>query len=105
MRVQISVRIKEGMSRSLRVMALAGVLGGCSLVQTAQAPAYPLVEEVYDIPPGHMPPPGACRVWYPGEPPGQQPPPGDCDELEEAVPPGAWLLYRPNEDRRVFRIG
>jgi uncharacterized protein len=42
-----------------------------------------------DIPPGHMPPPGSCRVWYPGRPPGQQPPPGDCDV---AVPEGAVLI-------------
>ena len=30
------------------------------------------------IPPGHLPPPGECRVWYPGVPPGQQPPPFKC---------------------------
>lgn len=45
-----------------------------------------------DIPPGHMPPPGQCRIWFPGTPPGQQPPPGDCWELERQVPPGAWLI-------------
>jgi hypothetical protein len=44
------------------------------------------------IPPGHMPPPGKCRIWFPGKPPGQQPPPGDCWELERHVPPGAWLI-------------
>jgi len=44
------------------------------------------------IPPGHMPPPGKCRIWFPGRPPGQQPPPGDCWELESQVPPGAWLI-------------
>jgi len=44
------------------------------------------------IPPGHMPPPGKCRIWFPGKPPGQQPPPGDCWELERQVPPGAWLI-------------
>ena len=26
-----------------------------------------------DIPYGHYPPPGECRVWYPDRPPGQQP--------------------------------
>ena len=93
------------MSRSIWILAVAGVLGGCSVVLTAQAPPYPLGEEVYDIPRGQMPPPGSCRVWHPGEPPGQQPPPGDCDELREAVPRDAWLLYRPNEDPRIFRIG
>jgi hypothetical protein len=44
------------------------------------------------IPPGHMPPPGACRIWYPDRPPGHQPPPGDCRALERQVPPGAWLI-------------
>ena len=44
------------------------------------------------IPPGHMPPPGQCRIWLPGKPPGQQPPPGDCRELERQLPPGAWLI-------------
>jgi hypothetical protein len=45
-----------------------------------------------DIPPGHMPPPGKCRIWYPDLTPGQQPPPGDCWELSRRVPPGAWLI-------------
>jgi hypothetical protein len=41
------------------------------------------------IPPGHLPPPGACRIWYPGRPPGQQPPPTSC---AVGVPPGAVLV-------------
>ena len=44
------------------------------------------------IPLGHMPPPGECRIWYPGEPPGQQPPPGNCEELRHHIPPGTWLI-------------
>ncbi len=97
--------IQEGMNRSFCILAVAGVLSGCSVTFGAQAPAYALAGEVYDIPPGQMPPPGSCRLWHLGEPPGQQPPPGDCAELREAVPRDALLLYRPNEDRRVFRIG
>jgi hypothetical protein len=31
------------------------------------------------IPPGHLPPPGECRVWEPGLPPGLQGPPVSCD--------------------------
>ncbi len=27
------------------------------------------------IPPGHLPPPGEFRLWYPDRPPGHQPPP------------------------------
>ena len=34
------------------------------------------------IPPGHLPAPGECRVWYDGRPPGQQPPPTSCREAE-----------------------
>lgn len=34
------------------------------------------------IPPGHLPPSGACRVWYDGRPPGHQPAPTSCREAE-----------------------
>jgi hypothetical protein len=46
------------------------------------------------IPPGHLPPPGSCRIWVPGVPPGHQSAPGACSELVQRVPPGAWLLRR-----------
>lgn len=49
-----------------------------------------------DIPYGHYPPPGECRVWYPDRPPGQQPPPVDCRSLR-SVPRGAWLIRRPHD--------
>jgi hypothetical protein len=49
-----------------------------------------------DIPYGHYPPPGECRLWYPDRPPGQQPPPGDCRSLRSA-PRGAWLIRRPHD--------
>ncbi|MCG7872349.1 MAG: DUF4382 domain-containing protein [Candidatus Thiodiazotropha lotti] len=38
-----------------------------------------------DIPPGHLPPPGECRLWEEGVPPGLQSAPGDCEELEDDV--------------------
>lgn len=44
------------------------------------------------IPPGHLPPPGSCRIWLPDTPPGKQPPPGNCYQLSRKVPPGAWLV-------------
>jgi hypothetical protein len=31
----------------------------------------------FRIPPGHLPPPGECRVWYRGVSPGHQPPPSN----------------------------
>jgi|OpeIllAssembly_1097287.scaffolds.fasta_scaffold35374_2 hypothetical protein len=50
-----------------------------------------------DIPYGHYPPPGECRLWYPDRPPGQQPPPADCRSLG-SVPRDAWLIRRPHDD-------
>lgn len=46
-----------------------------------------------DIPPGHYPPPGECRIWYPERPAGHQPPPGKCSP----VPPGAWVIRHPQD--------
>ncbi len=95
------------MKKSLGAMAMACLLAGCAATVSARVPAHSVVvadaEEVH-IPPGHMPPPGSCRTWYPGEPPGHQPPPGDCAELEHTTPRGAWLLYRPDSERRVVRV-
>lgn len=49
------------------------------------------------VPPGHLPPPGHCRIWYPGRPPGQQPPPFKCGLSSLNVPLGAWLLSRVDQ--------
>ena len=46
------------------------------------------------IPPGHLPPAGKCRIWYPGTPPGHQPPAGDCRTLSRELPRGAMLVSR-----------
>ena len=46
------------------------------------------------VPPGHRPPPGQCRVWYPGRPPGQQPPPMECGRAQyEAARYGGRVIY------------
>ncbi len=44
------------------------------------------------VPPGHLPRPGQCRIWYQNRPPGRQPAPGPCNQLRNRVPPGAYLL-------------
>jgi hypothetical protein len=75
-------------------LAVAAALSGC-VVHAEPAPGYYEPAPVYHsakIPPGHLPPPGACRIWYPDRPPGHQPPPGDCYSLQHRVPPGAILV-------------
>lgn len=78
------------------------MLSGCSqgfiLIEGKSAKVY---ENRYEqrhvkppsIPPGHLPPPGSCRIWFQGTPPGHQPPAGDCHQLSKRVPPGAWLIW------------
>jgi len=56
------------------------------------------------IPPGHLPPPGSCRVWVQGVPPGHQSKPGPCASLLRTGPPGSWLIYRPTNDRKVVHV-
>jgi hypothetical protein len=59
-----------------------------------------------DIPPGHLPDPGACRVWIPGIPPGRQRhlPSGDCAGVTREAPAGSWVVYRPTRDRRLIHV-
>jgi len=57
----------------------------------------------FGIPPGHLPPPGQCKVWMPGEPPGKQKKKyksGACESVSHDVPAGGWLVYRPGEDKK-----
>ena len=46
------------------------------------------------VPPGHLPPPGYCRLWLPGTPPGHQPRPERCDRVFRAAHhhPGAVVI-------------
>jgi len=57
-----------------------------------------------NIPEGHYPPPGECRIWYPGRPPGHQPPPGECSRLRSQVPPGAWLISHPEDEPEHVQV-
>ena len=56
------------------------------------------------IPPGHLPPPGECRVWHDSRPPGQQPAPTSCAAArEQAARNGGRVIYggdgRKRDDR------
>ncbi|MDR7285028.1 selenocysteine-specific translation elongation factor [Pseudomonas corrugata] len=60
-------------------------------LQVASVQPVPVNDEV-EIPRGHWPPPGKCRIWFPDRPPGHQPAPGKCKKLRDRVPSGAFLV-------------
>jgi hypothetical protein len=53
-----------------------------------------------DIPPGHRPPPGMCRVWVDGVPPGQQPAPTDCRTAIRNRPPNGRVIFGDDYAKR-----
>ncbi|HEX8257297.1 MAG TPA: hypothetical protein VF589_06660 [Allosphingosinicella sp.] len=56
------------------------------------------------VPPGHLPPPGECRVWKPGVPPGHQPPPTSCRAARrDAYHRGGNVVYGGREGYRGGR--
>jgi hypothetical protein len=87
------------MTRLLALAVVSLALAGCVVVESREPVYVPDPPVVVGppgpppkIPPGHMPPRGACRIWYPDRPPGHQPPPGRCEDLRPRVPPGAYLI-------------
>lgn len=59
--------------------------------------------DTHGIPEGHLPPPGGCRVWFPGEPPGHQPPPTSCARAFREAPRGAWVVERRYGEVAIVR--
>jgi hypothetical protein len=51
------------------------------------------------VPPGHLPPPGLCRIWIDGVPPGRQPRPTDCATAQRYRPVNARMIYGGARDR------
>jgi hypothetical protein len=47
----------------------------------------------HDVPPGHLPPAGMCRVWIDGVPPGQQAAPTDCQTAVATKPANARVIW------------
>ena len=46
-----------------------------------------------EVPPGHRPPPGMCRIWLDGVPAGQQPAPTDCATAVRNRPSNGRVLF------------
>lgn len=84
--------MKTRCSAVLVALACAGCAGPVVISHPPVVVAPAPQPVALDIPKGHYPPPGSCRIWVPGVPPGQQSPPGPCGELARRVPPGAVLV-------------
>lgn len=91
------------MKKGILIVLIAAALDSCAPVVISRIP-YPVPERregrgdlslhALGIPNGHMPPPGSCRIWYPGRPAGQQPPPFKCGVGRLNVPLGTFLVQR-----------
>lgn len=104
--------------RSAATLALAAIVAGCTRTVVVTRPegqrrpppaattttTGPSTAATLGVPPGHLPPPGQCRVWIPGRPPGRQARPAACAALARRAPAGSWILYRPTEDRRLVHV-
>ena len=98
-------------ARVSRVLAVLTMLTACTtrIVMQESTPA-PVESErsnsarstaaTLGVPPGHLPPPGQCRVWVRGTPPGHQPRSRSCDGIDATAPAGSMILYRPSRDRK-----
>lgn len=52
-----------------------------------------------DVPPGHRPPAGMCRIWIDDVPPGRQPAPTDCRTAVRNQPPNSRIIWGDNTGR------
>lgn len=87
---------------SLGVLVTGG--GGVPAPGPEQRPrSYPSYRSL-KIPPGHLPPPGQCKLWYPGKPPGHQPPPTSCESALRSAGGNAWVLYRPANEPKMLEV-
>lgn len=57
------------------------------------------------VPPGYLPPPGTCRVWYDGRPPGHQPEATSCAAAERVARRDRYARVIYGGDRREWNDG
>ena len=96
------------LSRIFSSVVVCLSLGACATVvavpSSESRPVALNTAKALGIPPGHLPPPGECRVWIPGTPPGRQTPPRSCDGIMAVAPAGSWVLYRPGRSRKEVGV-
>jgi hypothetical protein len=83
---------------------VAGGGGGEPPAQRAPKNESPASYRTLNIPPGHLPPAGKCKIWYPGKPPGHQGPPMSCDAALRQAPADAWVISRAQNDTRILEV-
>jgi hypothetical protein len=84
----VGAREQMGKIGTLLLSLLVGTIAYADEPPAVPADAWRPVE----IPQGHLPPPGECRIWFLERPAGHQPPPERCEHLRGSVPPGAVLV-------------
>lgn len=72
--------------------------------QRSEARRSPSTAATLGIPPGHLPPPGQCRIWRPGTPPGHQAKSRSCTNIERTAPAGSLIVERPGRDKKVVHV-
>jgi hypothetical protein len=68
-----------------RAAAAFVVIGLVTVPVAAQGPGGRYGDRAQGVPPGHLPPPGECRVWYDDRPAGHQPAPTNCHNAERVA--------------------
>lgn len=91
---------------SLLILLILLLYSGCAPV-IVLGPSYPQEPQksyIINIPKGHLPPPGHCRIWYPDREPGQQPPPQRCPIANNNIPPGTYVISRIEDDNNQVLV-
>ena len=85
------------------ILYVLGSIGLSVYMAGSSGMEYPSYQSLR-IPPGHLPPPGSCRIWYPGKPPGHQPPPQSCESAFRKAPPNAWVITRKDHNHELLEV-
>lgn len=98
--------MRQGQIRSLLSISIVLLLlSGCApiIIFDPSYPQEPQKRYSINIPKGHFPPPGHCRIWHPDREPGQQPPPQRCPIQMNNIPLGAYVVSRIDDgDNKVL---